>query len=80
MRAGETLELVSWGSRREFDHSELQMERRLFEACGPLALDKAQLPGSKENKHIKKKRATKLRGHQSSQDTLRRQYLRICIL
>lgn len=63
MRVGETLELVSWGSRREFDHSELQMERRLFEACGPFALDKAQFPGSKENKHIKIK---KKKGHQAS--------------
>lgn len=32
------------------------MERRLFEACGPFALDKAQFPGSKENKHIKIKK------------------------
>lgn len=53
---GETLELVSWGSRGEFDHSELQVEHRLFEACGPFALDKAQFPGSKENKHIKIKK------------------------
>lgn len=81
MRVGETGELGSWGAQREFDGSELQMECRLFEACISFALDKAQFPGSKENKHIKQqKRATKLRGHQSSQDTLRRQYLRICIL
>lgn len=80
VRAGETGELGSWGARREFDGSELQVECRLFEARISSALDKAPFPGSKENKHIKKKKATKLRGHQSSQDTLRRQYLRICIL